>query len=217
MVPTTPLQRTPTPDTPQPTHENINDLPAHRLTDPQIFYPVSESRHFTRTDAGRVFSAAPALKHSEVAAANADPAEHTLKVTSNPSRIETVGRPSDHEQVLQPAETRIPHPHLVSYHRDRNNIPNERTVWNARYRERVEREEKTKAARRARAQKKEEDRTQKVQPDSSRFEFRFTDVVFDKQTTGSDGRGTKAPGRRYGVPNYDRVKGGVKIPTKVET
>lgn len=39
----------------QPIHETINDLPVHRATETQIFYPVAESRHFTRRDAGRVF------------------------------------------------------------------------------------------------------------------------------------------------------------------
>jgi len=37
-------------------HESINDLPVHAHTLPQIFHPTSESRHFTRADAGRVFN-----------------------------------------------------------------------------------------------------------------------------------------------------------------
>ena len=37
------------------THESINDLPVHAATGPQIFYPTSESRHFTRIDAAKVF------------------------------------------------------------------------------------------------------------------------------------------------------------------
>lgn len=37
-------------------HEPINDLPVHRDTLRQVFLPVSESRHFTREDAGSVFS-----------------------------------------------------------------------------------------------------------------------------------------------------------------
>lgn len=52
MVPTTPfdpkesrIQR----------HESINDLPVHPATLNQIFHPTSESRHFTRADAGKVF------------------------------------------------------------------------------------------------------------------------------------------------------------------
>lgn len=39
----------------QPIHESIHDLPVHRATEKQIFYPVAESRQFTRRDAGRVF------------------------------------------------------------------------------------------------------------------------------------------------------------------
>ena len=38
-------------------HESINDLPVHGATLPQIFHPVSESRTFTRIDAGKVFDA----------------------------------------------------------------------------------------------------------------------------------------------------------------
>lgn len=37
--------------------EPINDLTLHAATSPQIFYPTSESRHFTRADAARVFDA----------------------------------------------------------------------------------------------------------------------------------------------------------------
>ena len=37
-------------------HETINDLPVHPHTRQQIFYPVSESRHFTREDAARAFN-----------------------------------------------------------------------------------------------------------------------------------------------------------------
>ncbi|KAL6718761.1 hypothetical protein ACLMJK_002995 [Lecanora helva] len=36
-------------------HESINDLPVHRATTLQVFHPVSESRQFTRRDAGKVF------------------------------------------------------------------------------------------------------------------------------------------------------------------
>lgn len=37
-------------------HESINDLPVHRATGSQIFYPTSESRAFTRADAAKAFS-----------------------------------------------------------------------------------------------------------------------------------------------------------------
>jgi len=36
-------------------HEPINDLPAHPRTQPQHFVPISESRDFTRADAGAEF------------------------------------------------------------------------------------------------------------------------------------------------------------------
>lgn len=36
-------------------HESINDLPVHSATKEQIFFPASESRQFTRVDAGSVF------------------------------------------------------------------------------------------------------------------------------------------------------------------
>ncbi len=39
----------------KPTHESINDLPVHAATGQQIFLPTSESRHFTRADAAKVF------------------------------------------------------------------------------------------------------------------------------------------------------------------
>jgi hypothetical protein len=38
-----------------PVHEPINDLPVHPATNAQLFIPTSESRHFTRTDAGHAF------------------------------------------------------------------------------------------------------------------------------------------------------------------
>ena len=44
-------------------HESINDLPVHRDTLNQIFLPASESRHFTRVDAAKVF--APGLKPAD--------------------------------------------------------------------------------------------------------------------------------------------------------
>ena len=50
MLPKTPY----IPNDPIP-HESINDLPVHYSTRQQIFHPVSESRHFTRRDAAKVF------------------------------------------------------------------------------------------------------------------------------------------------------------------
>lgn len=50
MLPKTPYH--PGTNTP---HESINDLPVHAYTGQQIFLPTSESRHFTRADAAKVF------------------------------------------------------------------------------------------------------------------------------------------------------------------
>ncbi|TVY35602.1 37S ribosomal protein S35, mitochondrial [Lachnellula subtilissima] len=51
MLPTTPFD----PENLIP-HESINDLPVHASTGQQIFHPTSESRHFTRLDAAKVFN-----------------------------------------------------------------------------------------------------------------------------------------------------------------
>ncbi|KAI9743366.1 MAG: hypothetical protein M1818_003212 [Claussenomyces sp. TS43310] len=55
MLPQTP--RRPEGERQEP-HESINDLPVHGATVQQIFHPTSESRHFTRVDAARVFDEA---------------------------------------------------------------------------------------------------------------------------------------------------------------
>lgn len=214
MVPTTPLYED-TRDNRNRPHESINDLPVHKLTDPQIFYPVSESRQFNRVDAGRVFSAAPALENKQVNDA-ADPAEAVSRITQNPSHIEKVGKGEAEQQVLQPADARIPHPHLVAHERFRQSRPTEyREIFKA-YNERLRQEETAEKERKRLAKERQDQQLIKVQPESSRFEFRFKDVVVSKETTGTDGRGSKAPGLRYGVPSYERKKGQVKIPTRVE-
>ena len=196
-------------------HETINDLPVHRLTDPQVFYPVSESRQFTRVDAGRVFSGAPRLRTSHANAIAKDPAAAVASTTQHPASIETVGKGDDEHQVLQPADARIPHPYLVAHERDRLAKPFEsRENWN-RLAERLQEEETAAKTRKEAAVQRKEESTDKVAPEDSRFEFRISDVVVSKETTGADGRGAKAPGRRYGVPSYERKKGQVKIPTSV--
>lgn len=193
-------------------HESINDLPVHRQTDPQIFYPVSESRPFTRLDAGRVFSGAPRLLNHE----SSDPA-HSHS-TTNPNKkhhIERVGKGADETQVLQPADARIPHPYLVSHERDRLARPDERNANIKRFAQRLVAEDEADAKRRETALRRQAEATDRVVPKDSRFEFRVSDVVVSKETTGKDGRGARAPGRRYGVPSDDRKKGQVKIPTSV--
>ncbi|PWY75146.1 hypothetical protein BO70DRAFT_296479 [Aspergillus heteromorphus CBS 117.55] len=196
-------------------HENINDLPSHRLTHPQIFYPVSESRQFNRVDAGRVFSGAPALEHEEVARNAVDPYAAVTRVTHKPSAIEMVGKGDEEHQVLQPADTRIPHPHLVAKERDSLNHPEETYANRKVYNERLRAEEKAQEDRRLKAEERRAKRMLRVQPEDSRFEFRIQDVVVSRETTGKNGRGAAAPGRRYGVPANDRKKGEVKIPTRV--
>ncbi|PGH12293.1 hypothetical protein AJ79_04359 [Helicocarpus griseus UAMH5409] len=212
MVPTTPLKRGGERIVP---HESINDLPVHRLTEAQIFHPVAESRQFTRVDAGRVFSAAPALPHAVANQPHNTP-EAIEKVTFNIDKIEKVGKPDNEEEVLQPADYRIPHPQLVSFAHDRFNRPGEFREHQRVFSERIEKETEYLNARREAAEAEREARMVRVKPKNSRFEFRFRSAEVSRDTTGVNGRGTKAPGRRYGVPNYERKRGAVKIPTKVE-
>ncbi|KAK2782544.1 hypothetical protein FQN51_004560 [Onygenales sp. PD_10] len=212
MIPTTPLKSYPERIVP---HESINDLPVHRLTEAQLFYPTSESRQFTRLDAGRVFSAAPALPHSATNTPHNTP-EAIEAITNNPSKIEKVGKPDDEHQVLQPADYRIPHPHLVAAAHDRFHHAGEQRLQRRRFQERIEREVASLKERKEKAKAREEAKLTRIVPEGSRVEFRFRDVVVSQDTTGKTGRGTAAPGRRYGVPNYERKRGMVKIPTKVE-
>jgi hypothetical protein len=44
----------------QPFHENLQDIPSHPFSHRQSFVPVSESRVFTRADAGKEFGLPPA-------------------------------------------------------------------------------------------------------------------------------------------------------------
>lgn len=214
MVPCTPVFDDPHERRLNP-HESINDLPIHRATDAQIFYPVSESRQFNRMDAGRVFSAAPALTHEEAAKNDSDPDGVIMSVTKKPAQIEQVGKGTEKHQVLQPADARIAHPHLVAHERRRLAFPDEIRENRKLYEQRLKAVEAAeKAIRENRT--RNDGQVHKVQPESSRFEFRFKDVVVSKETTGTDGRGHAAPGRRYGVPSYDRKKGQVKIPTSVD-
>lgn len=209
MVPTTPLADR---GEPQPVHESINDLPVHRLTTPQIFYPVSESRQFTRVDAGRVFSAAPSLEHGEEARVNVE----SLIEPQTRRRFEKVGKGDDEHQVLLPADARIPHPQMIALERDKVRHSMERREYMQKHQERTKQFDEMEQEQKRLGRERSEKQLTRVQPQTSRFEFRFKDVVVSKETTGSDGRSHVAPGRRYGVPTYDRKKGQVKIPSKVE-
>ena len=212
MVPVTPLSER---GQPQVYHEPINDLPAHPSTGAQIFYPVPESRAFTRVDAGRVFSGAPALEN-ERAAKISHPSDLADEVIPNPKSIEWVGKGKKARQVLQPADVRIPHPQLVQLELDRAAFPNERRVVAQRHIERLEQMEEAEKKLRDRAQAAREKNVKHVEPESGRFSYRIQNVVYTKETTGADGRAPFAPGRRYGVPKNDRKRGIVKIPTRVE-
>jgi hypothetical protein len=67
MLPVTPLVK---PDTRQfqPFHENTQGMPSHPFSHKQAFIPVSESREYTRSDAGEEFGLPPteeAVPHPE--------------------------------------------------------------------------------------------------------------------------------------------------------
>ncbi|KAI5793211.1 eukaryotic mitochondrial regulator protein-domain-containing protein [Geopyxis carbonaria] len=57
MIPTTPLAPS---QQPQTFHESIMDIPSHPFSHRQTFLPASESREFTRADAGKEFGLPPA-------------------------------------------------------------------------------------------------------------------------------------------------------------
>ncbi|CAI7603590.1 unnamed protein product [Penicillium glandicola] len=212
MVPTTPLAEQ---GERQTYHEPINDLPAHPLTGSQIFYPVPESRSFNRVEAGRVFSGAPAMEHSE-AAQISHPSDLTEKIIENPNSIGWVGKGANARQILQPADVRIPHPHMVALERDRLANPNERLAVADLQSKRLERQDAIEKERGERIQARREKKLTTVSPENSRFDYRIKDTIYTTETTGVDGRGSKAVGRRYGVPHRDRTRGEVKIPTRVE-
>ncbi|KAJ5794887.1 hypothetical protein N7457_001486 [Penicillium paradoxum] len=212
MVPTTPLAEQ---GERQQFHEPINDLPAHPLTGSQIFYPVPESRSFNRVEAGRVFSGAPAMEHSE-AAQISHPSDLAEKIIQDPKSIGMVGKGSNAREILQPADVRIPHPHLVALERDRLANPNERLAVAEVHAKRLERQDAIEKQRRQRSQARREKKQTTVSPEDSRFDYRIQDTVYTPETTGADGRAPWATGRRYGVPHRDRTRGEVKIPTRVE-
>jgi hypothetical protein len=212
MIPTTPYNpSTPTAITP---HEPINDLPVHKLTEPQLFYPTSESRPFNRTDAGRVFSAAPRLPDNtpdttQGADAPTPPWEDTT--------IELTGKKGNETPVLKPADSRIPHPHLIPFAQDKSPsspYAGESRMIAERYAARLLEDEAQRAEARKKAAAKEEARTTRIE--TPRWEFIIKEVRATREGTGLDGRGTGSPGYRYGVPSAERKRGTVKIPTRVE-
>ncbi|KAI4208332.1 MAG: hypothetical protein LQ348_000256 [Seirophora lacunosa] len=78
------LPKTPAPPNPKARavpHESINDLPVHSATRNQLFHPVSESMHFNRTSAAKVF------------ARNLLPAEHRIP---HPEMVELAKAAQEH-------------------------------------------------------------------------------------------------------------------------
>jgi len=210
MIPTTPYH--PESSHPVTPHEPINDLPQHRMTDPQIFYPTSESRAFNRTDAGRVFSAASRLPDEEDTGQGGTPKHEPWRDT----KVEIVGKKGNETPVLKPADSRIPHPHLIAFEKDKRDpkLRNEHQERMLRYRERLE--EDAMARERIKAEKVANEEAKKTRIDTPRWQFVVTEVKTTRSGTGEDGRGTSSPGFRYGVPSQDRKRAQVKIPTKVE-
>lgn len=208
MVPVT--QMNPQTHEPYQPHESINDLEQHPITFPQLFYPTSESRAFNRTDAGRVFSGAPRLADEEDVGQGGTPAQEPWQDT----KTEIIGRPGRTRPVLKPADSRIPHPHLIAFEKDKLDKSLSYREREIRYRERLRNEEEERKAAKERQAKAEE--ASKTRIDTPRWQFVVTEVMATRSGTGLDGRGTKSPGNRYGVPSQERKKGTVKIPTKVE-
>jgi hypothetical protein len=210
MLPTTPYNpTTPTAITP---HEPINDLPVHALTDPQLFYPTSESRPFNRTDAGRVFSAAPRLPDTQDTAQGGSPVQPWRDTA-----VEMIGKKGNDTPVLKPADSRIPHPHLIPFAQDKSPdspYAGESRQIAARYAARLHEDETQRAEAREKKAAKEEARTTRIE--TPRWEFIVKEVRATREGTGIDGRGTGSPGYRYGVPSRERKRGTVKIPTRVE-
>ncbi|KAK5191172.1 hypothetical protein LTR96_003112 [Exophiala xenobiotica] len=193
-------------------HESINDLEQHPLTYPQIFYPTSESRAFNRTDAGRVFSGAPRLPDDQDVGQGGKPAKEAWE----DKKPEYVGQAGHSHPILKPADSRIPHPHMIAFEKDKLDpeFAYDLRKRQARHLARLEEDaRKSKEAKELKARLEEE---RKKRIDTGRWQFIFTDVTATREGTRLDGRGTKSPGFRYGVPSQERKKGQVKIPTKVE-
>lgn len=215
MLPTTPYNpRTPNRINP---HESINDLPVHTLTQQQLFYPTSESRPFNRVDAGRVFSGAPRLLSKQDVTQGGKPAQPIWKDT----RPEYTGTRDKHGYenqipVLKPADSRIPHPHLIALAADRNEpgIAQDQSLLTARYQGRLDADIADREARRA--VKRAQEEAQTVRIDTNRWQFVVKEVQTTRMGTGDDGRGTASPGYRYGVPSQDRKRGQKKIPQRVD-
>jgi hypothetical protein len=114
-----------------------------------------------------------------------------------------------HEKLL-PADDRVPHPQLITLHREQfvEKLTDEEMARRVFAREEVEEVKKAALAER---KAKKESAIRRI--DKGRVEFQITDISVDR--IGKDGRGRRAVGWRYGAPLMDRSRGDIRIPTKV--
>jgi hypothetical protein len=114
------------------------------------------------------------------------------------------------DEKLLPADKRIPHPELVEMEKELlAGVPYAEMKKAA-----LEREEKAiqKKLIDDQRRKEREEKALKV-VSGKRWDFKFREISVDD--AGADGRGHRGVGWRYGVPNRDRKRGEIKIPTKV--
>jgi len=112
---------------------------------------------------------------------------------------------------ILPADKRVPHPELIALEKEllAGTSPEEAQ---AAFEKAAMESEVAAAEKDQKRRQQEEEQTTRVP--ASRFEFRFKEINVDDG--GKDGRSRRGTGWRYGVPFYDRRRGEVKIPTKVE-
>lgn len=82
-----------------PRHESINDLPVHPSTLTQMFHPTSESRHFTRVDAGKVFH--PNLKAADERIPHPEMIDAAKDITEGYTQSERVTRSKERYEKIE--------------------------------------------------------------------------------------------------------------------
>lgn len=208
---TPPSSRSADPLTSAAPFEPTNDLHVHRLTHPQLFVPVPESKPFTRVDAAREF-------HPSLLPADA--------------RVPLAGLVEAEREALR---LRQSGPSATKGRRDGTGTSEvDVEALRARFWEREREEERLAAEREAKEREARERRITRVvvggedasigeseSADATAtgrkhrrpVEYRFEEIRVEDG--GRFGRSRKGTGMRYGVPFDDRKKGKVKIPTSV--
>jgi hypothetical protein len=130
--------------------------------------------------------------------------------TSESRRFTRVDAAKVFNEKLLPADDRVPHPQLITLHREQYVEKLSETEMAKRALAREESEETKKAALAERKAKKEST-IRRI--DKGKVEFQITDISVDR--IGKDGRGARGVGWRYGAPLMDRRRGDIRIPTKV--